>query len=172
MTHHKYRQAAQLPQSGRHLEVVEIAGNLCAHHGIQFTGLDACEREGARFGNAHLAIAVDHQAQVGVDAAPHAQLHLVTRAQHIVAGHRYILRRREQTAIEQVVAMQGQTLAGGLFSKNLKLGFLQRWQHGPKGGHETAVALWRDGACQARGLGLRVVQLGRTWQLKTTWGAR
>ena len=41
------------------MKVVEIAGNLRTHDGIEITGLDTRQSKGARFGNAHLAIAVD-----------------------------------------------------------------------------------------------------------------
>ena len=115
------------------MKIVEIAGDLRAHHRIELAGLDAREREGARFGDAHLAIAIDHQAQICINAAPHAQLNLVASAQHIVARHGDVLGGGEQAAIEQVVAVQGQALAGGLFGKKLKLGFLQRGQGRPNG---------------------------------------
>ena len=104
-----------------------------AQHVVQLRGFDAAQGEGARFGNAHLPIAIDHQAQIGVNAAPHAQLHLVAHAQHIVARYRHALHRRVDATVKQVVAKKGQALPAGVFDKRLELGFLQRWQRHAQG---------------------------------------
>ena len=78
--------AAQFAQAGVDGDVFEDGGHALAQGGFEVFDLHAIERNGADFGQADLAVAVEGLAACVVGAAPELDAHFVARAEHVFAG--------------------------------------------------------------------------------------
>ena len=119
---HINRDAAQLAQAGVDSDVGEDGGHAAAQGGFEVFDLHAVELDGADFGQADLAVAVECLAAAVVGAAPDLDAHLVTGAEHVFAGcGGGGVNGVGLGVVKQGAAKLGQKLAGAGLHKALEL---------------------------------------------------